>query len=47
MTIHSEQDLPRTTRYLVAYRSNVYAITSTRVSLEEIIVQTVGEDGGL
>jgi ABC-2 type transport system ATP-binding protein len=47
MTIHSESDLPEITRYLVAQNAEVYAITPNRASLEEIFVQTVGEDGGL
>jgi ABC-2 type transport system ATP-binding protein len=47
MTIHSESDLPEITRYLVAQKAEVYAITPNRISLEEIFIQTVGEDGGL
>jgi len=47
MTIHNEKDLPEITRYLVQQNAEVYAITPNRVSLEEIFVQTVGEDGGL
>src|SRR5215208_6068364 len=47
MTIHNESDLPEITRYLVEQNVQVYAITPNRVSLEEIFVQTVGEDGGL
>lgn len=47
MTIHNESDLPEITRYLVAQNAEVYAITPNRVSLEEIFIQTVGEDGGL
>ncbi len=47
MTIHSESDLPEITRYLVAQNAEVYAITPNRISLEEIFIQTVGEDGGL
>jgi ABC-2 type transport system ATP-binding protein len=47
MTIHNESDLPEITRYLVAENAEVFAITPNRVSLEEIFIQTVGEDGGL
>jgi ABC-2 type transport system ATP-binding protein len=47
MTIQDENNLPEITRYLVAQNAEVYAITPNRVSLEEIFIQTVGEDGGL
>ena len=47
MTIHQESDLPEITRYLVAQNAEVYAITPNRMSLEEIFIETVGEDGGL
>jgi ABC-2 type transport system ATP-binding protein len=47
MAIRDESDLPEITRYLVAQNAEVYAITPNRVSLEEIFIQTVGEDGGL
>ena len=47
MTIHQESDLPEITRYLVAQNVEVYAISPNRISLEEIFIQTVGEDGGL
>jgi ABC-2 type transport system ATP-binding protein len=47
MTVQKESDLPEITRYLVAQQAEVYAITPSRVSLEEIFIQTVGEDGGL
>jgi ABC-2 type transport system ATP-binding protein len=47
MTLNREQDLPEITRYLVAQSAEVYAITPTRMSLEEIFIETVGEDGGL
>jgi len=47
MTIQKESDLPEITRYLVAQQAEVYAITPKRISLEEIFIQTVGEDGGL
>jgi hypothetical protein len=47
MTLHQERDLPEITRYLVAQNAEVYAITPNRLSLEEIFIETVGEDGGL
>jgi ABC-2 type transport system ATP-binding protein len=47
MTIRTESDLPEITRYLVAQNVEVYAITPNRMSLEEIFIETVGEDGGL
>jgi ABC-2 type transport system ATP-binding protein len=47
MTLHQERDLPEITRYLVAQNAEVYAITPNRMSLEEIFIETVGEDGGL
>ena len=47
MTIHNESDLPEITRYLVSQNAEVYALTPNRISLEEIFIQTVGEDGGL
>ncbi|HET6821155.1 MAG TPA: ABC transporter ATP-binding protein [Anaerolineales bacterium] len=47
MTLHQEHDLPEITRYLVAQKAEVYAITPNRMSLEDIFIETVGEDGGL
>jgi ABC-2 type transport system ATP-binding protein len=47
MTIRQERDLPEITRYLVEQSAEVYAITPNRMSLEEIFIETVGEDGGL
>jgi ABC-2 type transport system ATP-binding protein len=47
MTLKHERDLPEITRYLVAQNAEVYAITPNRMSLEEIFIETVGEDGGL
>ena len=47
MTLHQERDLPEITRYLVAQNAEVYAITPVRMSLEDIFIETVGEDGGL
>jgi hypothetical protein len=47
MTLFSEALMPEVTRYLVAQGADVYAIHPERASLEEIFIQTVGEDGGL
>ena len=47
MTMNQERDLPEITRYLVAQNAEVYAITPNRMSLEEIFIDTIGEDGGL
>ncbi len=47
LTVHSEDDLPEITNYLVEHHARVYAITPRRTSLEEIFVETVGKDGGL
>ncbi|MGE5249054.1 MAG: ATP-binding cassette domain-containing protein [Bacteroidota bacterium] len=47
MTIRGEADLPEINRYLVAHDVDVYAMTPNRTSLEELFIQTVGEDSGL
>src|SRR5512133_2901616 len=47
LTIHSEADLPEINRYLVAQGVDVFAMTPSRMSLEEIFIETVGKDGGL
>ncbi len=47
MIIPNDAVLPEITRYLVAQRSEVYAITPNRMSLEDIFIETVGRDGGL
>jgi len=47
MTIHAETDLPEINRYLVMQGVDVYAMTPSRTSLEEIFIETVGKDGGL
>ncbi len=47
MTLFSESLMPEVTRYLVAKGADVYAINPRRASLEEIFIETVGEDGGL
>jgi ABC-2 type transport system ATP-binding protein len=47
MTIRSEADLPQINRYLVEQKAEVYALIPNRISLEEIFIETLGEDGGL
>jgi len=47
MIIPNDSVLPEITRYLVAQHAEVYAITPSRMSLEDIFIETVGEDGGL
>ena len=47
LTVRSETDVADLNRYLVSQGVDVYAITPTRESLEEIFIETVGKDGGL
>ena len=47
LTVRDETQIPEINRYLVAQSVDVYAITPARRSLEEIFIETVGEDGGL
>jgi ABC-2 type transport system ATP-binding protein len=47
MSIRSEADLPEINRYLVAQDVRVYGLTPNRLSLEEIFIETLGEEGGL
>jgi ABC-2 type transport system ATP-binding protein len=47
MVIQRDAVLPEITRYLVAQKGEVYAITPNRMSLEDIFIETVGKDGGL
>ena len=47
LTVQDEAQIPEINRYLVSQGANVYAITPARKSLEEIFIETVGEDGGL
>lgn len=47
LTVHDDAALPAITRYLVAQKAEVYAITPQRLSLEELFIQIVGTDGGL
>ncbi|MBL8062670.1 MAG: ABC transporter ATP-binding protein [Anaerolineales bacterium] len=45
MTIRGETDLPAINRFLVAQNAQVYAFTPNRLSLEEIFIETLGQDG--
>jgi ABC-2 type transport system ATP-binding protein len=47
LTIHNEASIPEINRYLVAQGANVFAISPSRMSLEDIFIETVGKDGGL
>ena len=47
LTVHNEASIPDINRYLVAQGASVFAISPSRVSLEEIFIETVGKDGGL
>jgi ABC-2 type transport system ATP-binding protein len=47
MIIPNDSVLPEITRYLVSQHAEVFAITPNRMSLEDIFIETVGEDGGL
>jgi ABC-2 type transport system ATP-binding protein len=45
MTIRGETDLPEINRFLIANNVQVYAFTPNRLSLEEIFIETLGQDG--
>jgi ABC-2 type transport system ATP-binding protein len=47
LTVQNETHIPEINRFLVEQGVNVFAITPVRRSLEEIFIETVGEDGGL
>jgi len=47
MIIPNDSVLPKITRFLVSQHAEVFAITPNRMSLEDIFIETVGEDGGL
>jgi ABC-2 type transport system ATP-binding protein len=47
LTVHNEDSIPEINRYLVAQGANIYAISPSRISLEDIFIETVGKDGGL
>lgn len=46
-SIGSREALPEILRYLVSQGVDVYEVTPQRLSLEELFLQIVGEDGGL
>jgi ABC-2 type transport system ATP-binding protein len=47
LTVHNEASIPEINRYLVTQGVHVFAISPSRVSLEDIFIETVGKDGGL
>ncbi len=47
MQVSNETVLPEITRYLVSQHADIHAIVPTRLSLEEIFIETVGQEGGL
>ena len=47
LTVHDEAKIAEINQYLVQQGAKVYAIIPARKSLEEIFIETVGEDGGL
>jgi ABC-2 type transport system ATP-binding protein len=47
LTIRGEADLPEISSYLVRQGVALYALTPSRISLEEIFIDTIGKDGGL
>lgn len=47
LTVNNEASIPEINRFLVAQGVNVFAISPSRISLEEIFIETVGKDGGL
>ncbi len=47
LTVHNEASIPEINRYLVAQGADVFAISPSRISLEDIFIETVGKDGGL
>jgi ABC-2 type transport system ATP-binding protein len=47
LTVQNEASVPEITRYLAAQGADVFAISPSRQSLEDIFIETVGKDGGL
>lgn len=47
LTVQNEASIPEINRYLVAQGADVFAISPSRMSLEDIFIETVGKDGGL
>lgn len=47
LTVYNEASIPEINRYLVSKGADVFAISPSRMSLEDIFIETVGKDGGL
>jgi ABC-2 type transport system ATP-binding protein len=47
LTVQNEASIAEITRYLAAQGADVFAISPSRLSLEDIFIETVGKDGGL
>ena len=47
LTVQNEAQIPEINRFLVEHGVDVFGITPVRKSLEDIFIETVGEDGGL
>ncbi len=47
LTVHHEDSIPEINRFLVEQGVNVFSISPSRISLEDIFIETVGKDGGL
>jgi ABC-2 type transport system ATP-binding protein len=47
LTVASSEVLPEILRYLISRGVDVYEVTPQRLSLEELFLQIVGDDGGL
>ena len=45
MTLRGETALPEINRFLVSQNVQVYALTPNRLSLEEVFIETLGQDG--
>lgn len=47
LTVNEEAAIPEINRYLVAQGVDVFSISPSRLSLEDVFIETVGKDGGL
>jgi ABC-2 type transport system ATP-binding protein len=47
LAIRDDAQLPEITRFLVGEGAEVYAVTPERKPLEQIFIETIGQDGGL
>jgi ABC-2 type transport system ATP-binding protein len=47
LTLQRDEDLPSLNRYLVEHGVQVYALRPEKVSLEDLFIEIVGNDGGL